>query len=186
MVKRALGFLIITMACGVFLINKFYIPATAPAEPAAVHVDTTTTEKVAPKEPKIVYGMIVQDDHKIIEDRIKRNERLGDILEQYNVPAKLIHQLSSLSRKVFDPRKIAADKKYTLIVKEDSVMQATALVYEPNAIDYIIFRFDDSLSVDVRQREVLTVEKTVSGVIHTNLSETIEELGITHELTNKF
>jgi murein DD-endopeptidase MepM/ murein hydrolase activator NlpD len=186
MVKRWLGLLIITMACGVFLINKYYVPTISTQE-AVVATPDTPTVALVPKEPKVVYGMIVNDDHKIIEDRIKRNERLGDILEQYHVPAKLIHQLSNLSRKIFDPRKIAADKKYTLIVKEDSIMQAKALVYEPNAIDYVIFRFEqDSLSVDIRQREVLTVEKSITGIIRSNLSETIEELGISHELTNKF
>jgi murein DD-endopeptidase MepM/ murein hydrolase activator NlpD len=40
--------------------------------------------------------------------------------------------------------------------------------------------------VDVCQREVVTVEKNISGVIHSTLSQTIEELGISHELTNKF
>jgi len=185
MVKRWLGFLIITMACGVFLINKYYVPTLPVAETAVVAADTATVV-LPPKEPKVVYGMIVNDEHKVIEDKIKRNERLGDILEQYNVPAKLIHQLSNISRKIFDPRKVAADKKYTIIVREDSIMQAKALVYEPNAIDYIIFKFDDTLSVDVRQREILTVEKNISGIIRSNLSETIEELGISHELTNKF
>jgi murein DD-endopeptidase MepM/ murein hydrolase activator NlpD len=64
--------------------------------------------------------------------------------------------------------------------------RAQALVYEPNAIDYIIFRFGDSLTVDVMKREVVTVEKSISGIIRSNLSETIEELGISHDLTNRF
>jgi murein DD-endopeptidase MepM/ murein hydrolase activator NlpD len=176
-------FLLITMAGGVALVNKFHLPATVEAPVA--EIDSTTTPVVV-KEPKIVYGMVVHDDHSVIEDKIKRNQVLGDILEQYNVPAKLINQISTLSRKVFDPRKIAADKKYTVICREDSIKIAKALVYEPNAIDYIVFKFGDSLSVDVCQREVVTVEKSISGIIQSNLSETIEELGISHELTNKF
>jgi murein DD-endopeptidase MepM/ murein hydrolase activator NlpD len=184
MVKRWLGFLLLlTMACGIVLINKYYIPTLPPMETVAVD---TPTIRLEIKEPKVVYGMVVAEDHLVIEDKIKRNERLGDILEQYNVPAKVIHQLSNLSRKIFDPRKIAANKKYTIICAEDSVKKAMAMVYEPNAIDYIIFKFGDSLSVDVRQREILTVEKSISGVINSNLSTTIEELGISHELTNKF
>jgi murein DD-endopeptidase MepM/ murein hydrolase activator NlpD len=186
MVKRWLGILFLLFtACSIVLINKYYIP-TLPADEEQVMVADTLTEKPEIKEPKIVYGMVIEENHLVIEDKIKRNERLGDILEQYNVPAKVIHQLSSLSRKIFDPRKIAANKKYTVICEEDSVKKAMALVYEPNAIDYIIFKFDDSLSVDVRQREIITVEKSISGVINSNLSTTIEELGISHELTNKF
>jgi murein DD-endopeptidase MepM/ murein hydrolase activator NlpD len=184
MIKRFLGFfLVLTMAGGVALINSYYIPTLTPE---VVQNDSIPTLILTPKEPKVVYGMVVSDDHQVIEDKIKRNQRLGDILEQYNVPAKLIHQVSILSRKIFDARKIAADKKYTLIYGEDSVKRAKALVYEPNAIDYIIFKFDDSLSVNVCKREVKTVEKSISGIIRANLSETIEELGISHELTNRF
>jgi murein DD-endopeptidase MepM/ murein hydrolase activator NlpD len=184
MTKRWLGILLLlTMACGVVLINRYYIP-TLPS-PKAVVVDTPTV-KLELKEPKVVYGMVLAENNLVIEDKIKRNQRLGDILEQYNVPAKFIHQLSLLSRKIFDPRKIAADKKYTVICEADSITTATALVYEPNSIDYIIFKFGDSLSVDVRQREILTVEKSVAGVINSNLSTTIEDLGISNELTNKF
>jgi len=185
MVKRWMGFLfLLTMACSIVLINKYYIP-TLPSENEAVVLDTPTVT-LEIKQPKVVYGMTLKDNHNVIEDKIKRNQRLGDILEQYNVPAKLINQLSLISKKIFDPRKIAAGKDYTVIYEDDSVKTAKALVYEPNEIDYVVFKFDDSLSVDLHQREVITVEKTISGTIESTLSATIEDLGITPELTNKF
>lgn len=188
MVRRRLGILLLlSMGIGVTLINRYYIPTLPAEDEMAIEIaDSSSVVIEEKKEPKIIYGITVNDDQTIIEDKVKRNERLGDILQDYNVPAKLINQLALLSKKIFDPRKIAADKKYTVIVKEDSVKQATALVYEPNAIDYVIFTFDDTLSVNVYQREVLTVEKNISGTIESTLSETIEKLGITHELTNKF
>lgn len=185
MIKRFLGFFFLLATAGGFaLINVFYLPALE--NPAAEVKSDTFRLQLPAKPPRVVYGMVVNDEHQVIEDKIKRNQRLGDILEQYNVPAKLIHQVSSLSRKIFDPRKISANKKYTLICRQDSVTRAKALVYEPNAIDYIIFRFGDSLTVDLMKREVITVEKSISGVIESNLSETIEKLGISHDLTNRF
>jgi murein DD-endopeptidase MepM/ murein hydrolase activator NlpD len=129
---------------------------------------------------------MVVDDYVVIEDKIKRNQFLGVIIVSHHVPARLNHQICQISRKVFDVRKIAADKKYTLICHSDSLKTAKAFVYEPNPIEYVVFKFEDSLWVDVCKRDVITVEKTISGVIHSNLSETIEELGISHELTNKF
>jgi murein DD-endopeptidase MepM/ murein hydrolase activator NlpD len=183
MVKRWFGFvLIVLMAGSVALINKYYLP-TLPQK--NLQSSDSSTVVLELKAPKVVYGMVV-DDYVVIEDKVKRNQVLGDILEGYNVPAKLIAQMSQLSRKIFDPRKIAANKKYTLICNQDSAKTAKAFVYEPNRIDYIVFKFGDSLSVDVCQREVVTVEKSVSGIIRSNLSSTIEELGISHELTNKF
>lgn len=136
-------------------------------------------------KPKLLYGMPV-DNKVVIEDRIKKDELLGDILQHYNVPAKLVHQIANLPRYVFDARKVAPNKKYTVICEQDSLIRAKALVYEINAIDYVILKFDDTLTVDVCQRDVAIVEKAVAGEIQSSLSETIEQLHITHELTNKF
>jgi murein DD-endopeptidase MepM/ murein hydrolase activator NlpD len=184
MTKRWLGFLcIITMAGAVALMNNYYLPSLE--KKVVVESDSVDLE-VVPKEPRVLYGMTLNDNHLVIEDKIKRNERLGDILEQYNVPASVIHQISTLSRKIFDPRKIAANKKYTLICDQDSLMRARAMVYEPNAIEYVVFKFGDSLSVDIMKRDVITVEKTVTGVISSTLSASIEEMGVSNDLTNRF
>ncbi|HEX7014699.1 MAG TPA: peptidoglycan DD-metalloendopeptidase family protein [Cyclobacteriaceae bacterium] len=145
----------------------------------SLHID------IAIKEPTVLYGMFV-DDLVVVEDKIKRNQFLGDILSSYNVPAGLIHQLSTVSKNVFDVRKIAPDKKYTVLCSPDSLKTARAFVYEPNPLEYVVIRFDDSLSVDLRRREVTRVEKSVAGVVNSTLSETIESLGISHELTNMF
>ena len=184
--KKIFGLIVtVALAGGVLLFNKYYKPASATSE-ALTLPDSTENIPVELKEPKMLYGMVLQDHHVVIEDKIKRNQFLGDILHAYNVPAKIIHQVSQLSRKVFDPREIRANKKYTLICHQDSLTQATAFVYEPNAIDYIVLRFTDSLLVDVGQREVTTIEKSVSGVINSNLSSTMEELGMPADLTNRF
>jgi murein DD-endopeptidase MepM/ murein hydrolase activator NlpD len=137
------------------------------------------------KDSKILYGMNV-DEYVVIEDKVKKNQFLADILTSYNVPVKLVNQVSSIPRNLFDVRKIATNKKYTVICKPDSLRTAKAFIYEPNPIDYIVFTFEDSLWVDVCQREVVIEEKSIAGVIQSSLSQTINEMGISHELTNKF
>jgi len=137
------------------------------------------------KKPRLLYGMNV-DEHIVIEDKVKRNQFLSDILTSYNVPVKLINQVSAMPRNIFDVRKIAQNKKYTVICSSDSLKTAKALIYEPNSIDYIVFSFNDSLWVDVCQREVVVEEKSIAGIIQSSLSQTIEAMGISHELTNKF
>jgi hypothetical protein len=179
--KTRLSLLMMVLRAGTLLVVKNFIIIPEPSI-AEVSVDTTQFEVV---EPSILYGMVV-DNYTVIEDKIKRNDRLGDILGAYNVSPQVIHQVSQLSRNIFDVRKIVPNRKYTLICDQDSLQTARAFVYEPNLIDYIVFRLGDSLSVDVFHREVAVVEKSVAGVIESNLSETIEELGISHELTNRF
>jgi murein DD-endopeptidase MepM/ murein hydrolase activator NlpD len=183
MQKRWLGFFgIALLTVGVVLINKYYLTSFVQTQTSG---DSFQNHVVEVKEPNLLYGMVV-DNYTVIEDKIKRNERLGDILEAYNVPANIIHQVSQLSRQIFDVRKIVPNKKYTLICNQDSLKTAKVLVYEPNQIDYIVFRFEDTLWVDVCKRDVVILEKSMAGEIRSNLSETIEELGISHELTNKF
>ncbi|MBL0741946.1 M23 family metallopeptidase [Chryseolinea lacunae] len=182
MQKRWLGFILVAvLTVAVVLTNRYYLPTLMQTE-----ASLDTAKVVVAKAPSVLYGMVV-DNYTVIEDKIKRNERLGDILTAYNVPASIIHQISQLSRNVFDVRKIAPNKKYTLLCNQtDSLKTAKVLVYEPNSIDYIVFRFEDTLWVDVCKRDVVILEKSIAGEIRSNLSETIEELGISHELTNKF
>lgn len=183
MQKNWLGFFgIAFLTIGVVLINKYYLPSIVPVQTS---LDSLQNYVVDVKEPNLLYGIVV-DNYTVIEDKIKRNERLGDILEAYHVPANIIHQVSQLSRTIFDVRKIVPNKKYTLICNQDSLKTAKVLVYEPNPIDYIVFRFEDTLWVDVCKRDVVILEKSIAGEIRSNLSETIEELGISHELTNRF
>ncbi len=181
--KRWIGFSgVILLTISVVFVNRYYLPSLVQSE---VAIDSLQLYTVNIKSPNVLYGMVV-DNYTVVEDKIKRNEVLGDILEAYNVPANIIHQVSQLSRNVFDVRKIAPNKKYTLICAQDSLKTAKALVYEPNPIDYIVFNFEDTLRVDVCQRDVVILEKNIVGEIESNLSETIENLGISHELTNKF
>ncbi|HEY5690708.1 MAG TPA: peptidoglycan DD-metalloendopeptidase family protein [Cyclobacteriaceae bacterium] len=153
--------------------------------------DFEETESAAPKEefeiiePTLMYGMIVDSLH-VTEDAVKRNQRFTDLLADYYVSPAIYQQLHFVPRQLFDFRKIAINKKYTLLSHRDSSKTARALIYEPNAIDYVIFHLEDTLLIEICHRDVVTVEKSISGVIQSSLSETIENLGITHELTNRF
>jgi murein DD-endopeptidase MepM/ murein hydrolase activator NlpD len=182
MQKRLVGilsvFVILLGAVGFNMFNPF--AEVLPSTHSYSYTDVSVN-----RNPNLLYGISV-DDHVVIEEKVKKNQFLADILISYNVPIKLINQVSALPRNIFDVRKIAPDKKYTVFCNTDSLKQAKILVYEPNPIDYIIFNFEDSLRVDVCQREVTVVEKSIAGVILSSLSNTIYEMGISHELTNKF
>jgi murein DD-endopeptidase MepM/ murein hydrolase activator NlpD len=132
-----------------------------------------------------LFGMVVNDLN-VSQDVVKRNQRFPDLFNGYSISNELLAKLNSLPRKVFDFRRIAAGRRYTLISDNDSLKTVQALVYEPNAIDYVIFHLKDSLFVEECERTVQTVERNIAGEIQSTLSETIEQLGISHELTNKF
>lgn len=143
-----------------------------------------TPVRLTSLQPATYYGVEISDA-RIVENKVKRNERLTDILENYRVPEKFVRQVSQIPRSMFDVRKIIAGKKYTIITGADSLSAPRAFIYEPNDIDYVLFKFKDTLQVDVCQRHVDIVKKEISGVIESSLFETIDQMGMSYELTNK-
>lgn len=180
MVKKIFVGTLILIATGFALYFGYHVTA-----PNKLEAYVPLEIEIEIPEPTMLFNMIVDNDI-IIEDKINRNEFLGDILMRHNVAPGIIHQIALLSRNVFDVRKISTNKKYTLICNDDSLRTAKAFVYEPNQIDYVVFSFQDSLRVETHKRDVTIVESSISGMINSNLSQTIEQLGISHELTNKF
>lgn len=178
-----LGVIILIFGAAFLLINNYTSLFSLNGD-FAVEVDSTHVE-IEIKKPQLLYGMIVNDLH-IVEDEVKKNQLLIDLFQGTYVPEKILRELNLTSRTSFDFHKISAGKKYTLLVKNDSIRTLRAFIYEPNPIDYIIFHLEDSLLIEPCQREVKVQHKNTTGIIRSSLSETIEELGISHELTNKF
>ena len=135
------------------------------------------------EEPTLLYGYEV-DSLVIIEDRIKRNQNLSEILVKYNVSHQKIHELAVNSKPVFDVRKMVSNRKYTMLCYPDSLQTAKAMIYEPSPTEYIVFDLEDSVTVKKVEKEIVTLEKELAGVIERSLAVTIAELGETPQLTN--
>jgi murein DD-endopeptidase MepM/ murein hydrolase activator NlpD len=167
----------IVLLLGVSLIYYFSFRTTAN--------EVAIVEKIILPTPEIKYGFVVNDLN-VEEKSVHKNQLFMDLLKDNFVDPKILQQLHTLSKKVFDFRKIASSKKYAILSSKDSLKTAIALVYEPNPIEYIIFHLKDTFLIEPCQREVSTKEKTITGTIETSLYETIEAMSISPELTNKF
>ena len=144
-----------------YYLNRYNPTDTAPESVTAI-VEDTLDEPAPPRQ--VLYGMVI-DSLLVIEDKIKRNQNLAEILSPYNVSHQVIHKLAKISHGVFDVRKIRTNQKYTLICRADSLKTAEAMVYEPNPIEYVVFNLRDSVFVEKRVREVKTVERELAGEI---------------------
>ena len=58
------------IAIGIIAFNKFFL---VPMEYQEAALDSAQNINLLPKEPQVLYGMVV-DDFTVIEDKIKRNE----------------------------------------------------------------------------------------------------------------
>jgi murein DD-endopeptidase MepM/ murein hydrolase activator NlpD len=150
---------------------------------------TETLDTVQIQEPTLLYGFPV-DSFTVIESTIKRNQFLGEILSEYQVSDQQIHDLSIKSKKVYDVRKLEARKKYTLLCSRDSLPRAEYFIYEPNPIDFVIYKLKDSVEVSYNQRKIDTVNTSVAGIIETSLWVTMTDAGadpmLIHSLSEVF
>ena len=138
-------------------------------------------------EPEIIYKYgFVFNDYNVIQDTIKKNENFSEILGKYNVSYPKILNIVNKIKDTFDARRIRSGIPYTILAKKDSTAQAQVLIYKHSLVRYTVIDFKDSTIVAYNAKiPIKTVEKTASGIITNNLSETMNELGLNSYLTSK-
>jgi len=126
-------------------------------------------------KPVFEFGYNV-DDFTIIKDTIQRNETLGAILDRHHIDYKKIYSIVNQIKDSFDVKRLKVGKPYTLFLKKDSTAQAQIFVYQPNAIDYTIIDFKDSITTTQnKKRPTSTRILSASGVITSSLFQTLDE-----------
>ena len=127
-------------------------------------------------EANIEYGLVT-DSFVVIKNQVKRNQNLSSILLPYGVPYATIDQLSKASKEVFDVRKLAAGKPYTIYCTKDSAGLAACFVYEPNATEYVVFNIRDSVQVYKGEKEIEKKTRYVKGVVNSSLYVDLKKQG---------
>ena len=124
----------------------------------------------------------------MVRDTIRNGESFGEILDRHHIDYPTIYKIASAAKDTFDIRKLRAGKPYTILAKPDSTEQAQVFIYQPNKVEYLIVDFRDSIQTRFGRKEVRIVEKTVSGIIESSLSEAIESQNldyiIAHEMSD--
>lgn len=130
------------------------------------------------------FGLVV-NNHYFESFRVERGEQFFDFFKNYPVPKTALARLNTIPKSQFDFRKLKLGDPYSLIINNDSVCSVRALVLEPSPLEYVIFHFSDTLVVEKCTRQVQTRSAFISGRIESNLSEAIQQAGVSHALTNK-
>jgi len=125
------------------------------------------------------------DSFNVTESIIQRNEFLASILELYNVDNNTIARLQEKSKYVYDVRKMKAGTQYTVFSSKDTLHKVCYFVYQPNAIDYVLYDLRDSVSVLSGKRQVTARLETASGIINGSLYETFQKSGTDPALAMK-
>jgi len=160
----------------------FALPSTPEGAPSEINPEVVV-EPVVEAAPEIRFGIDVTD-FEVKEGKIKRNQTFADILSPYNVSRQDIFAVDRQSKSVFSVRNFVPGKKYTLIYENDSIQKAAYFVYEPNALEYVIYQLKGEIDIRLEEREVEIRELTMADVIDVSLDHSIRREGGSAALVN--
>ena len=140
--------------------------------------------KPIPK-PVYKYGYKVAD-YKVILDTIKRGESFGAILDRHHVNYPKISKIAGSIKDVFDVRRVKAGKPYMVLASKDSLEEAKVFIYKIDKIRATVVDFKDTIiKAYTYFQPIKTVEKMVVGKIYSNLSNAMDSLHLSPNLTWK-
>lgn len=146
----------------------------------AENPETVKKEEV---KPEIRFGYKM-DDFKVIQDTIKSGESFGIILDRHHVMYPKINKIAATVKDTFDVRRVRAGKPYTILASKDSTEKAQVFIYKHDKINATILDFKDSTIIATRYKKpIKVIEKEVNGIINSNLSVTMDSLGLRPNLT---
>jgi len=131
---------------------------------------------VAKLAQKIEYG-IVTDSFRIDREEIKSGENLGEIFTHLGVEQRIVGNLDSYIKGVFDIRKLRSGNTYTAMMSTSKESKLIYFIYTINDTSYVVFDFRDSLHVHTGAKEVVRNLKSVSGEITSSLWATMQKAG---------
>ena len=146
-------------------------PTTEKSMTALHGSDTLKSEFSAPDS---LFGFPV-DSFDFYQSEINRNEFLADILLAHDVEYQTIDRIAKESKETFDVRYLRHGKKYTVVKSKDSLATPLYFIYEPNAIDFVVYELKDSLRIYKDAREVEIRTREAAGIIRSSLFEALQD-----------
>ena len=135
------------------------------------------------KEDLLLYGINI-NELDVVEGVVGKNQTLSTILAPFNVSYQIIDEIARKSKDIFDVRKIAFNKKFTVLTGRDS-SEAQFFIYEPNPSEYVVFKLDE-VSIYKEEKPVEYRDVEIGGEISSSLYVNMTQLGITPDLIDQF
>ena len=135
-------------------------------------------------EPDIYEFGFKLNDFIVKRDTIRSGDSFGVILERNKIGYPKIFSIAEKARDTFDIRRLQIGKPYTLLCSKDSLETPKCFIYQPNLEEFVVISFQDSIHAYTSRKPIKYVEKTVSGVVTSSISEILDGKGISPLLTN--
>jgi murein DD-endopeptidase MepM/ murein hydrolase activator NlpD len=137
---------------------------------------------VAPTIPQL-HGVPLNNS-RVIDGRVRWNQTLSVILDDYGVSHEALYALDHASRKVYDVRKLKAGSTYKII--EDTISgTASHFIFEPDPTEVVVYQLADSVTAYSIKKPVDLIEKNIAAVINSSVYESVLEAGGSPLLVSK-
>lgn len=139
------------------------------------------------EKPKEVFEFGFKlSDYIVKRDTVKKGESFGQILERNKIGYPKIFHIAEKTKEAYNiARFFQQGKPYTILCSKDSLELPESFIYQPTKEEYVVINFKDSIHAFTSKKPVKYVEKTVTGIITSSISETLDEKGVSAVLTNK-
>lgn len=141
-------------------------------KPDPVAVEPEDTEPLPPD----AYG-IPMAGFALEQGAVKRGDTFGALLTSRGVDQSRIHGLVELALPHFDVRRMRAGHPYAFIFDEDNTLSPAYFVYEADPVRYVVFHLRDSLSVEVGERPVKVLDRSLACSVTGALYNDLERAG---------
>ncbi|MEX0274264.1 MAG: peptidoglycan DD-metalloendopeptidase family protein [Flavobacteriaceae bacterium] len=151
--------------------------------------DTDYAKNHLPEKELVKKGPILQygfdfDEFNVVYDTVKRGDVFGELMLRNKVDYNKVLRVSETYRDTFDVRKIVVGKPYVILKTKDTSAMAQVFIYENDPVNYTVVDFRDSTTAYTQKKSVKHVQREVSGVIESSLSETMLDQGIDYNVTH--
>ncbi|MCH4551913.1 peptidoglycan DD-metalloendopeptidase family protein [Aestuariibaculum lutulentum] len=144
-------------------------------------------KEIAIVEPKehIEFGFNF-NDYVVKRDTVKSGESFGQILERNKIGYPQIFHIAETAKETYDiARYLQKGRPYTLLCSKDSLEIPEKFIYQPSVEEYIVVSFKDSIHAYKSKKPIKYVEKVYTGVINSNISQTLDDDGLSLVLAYK-
>lgn len=168
--------------CLIFFVIILGLNSCREGNPQTIEEDFANVEPII--EEVYEFGFNLNDFY-VKRDTVRAGDSFGEIMQRHKIGYPRIFQIAEKARDSFDIRKLQIGRPYTLLCSKDSLQEPKCFIYQPNREEYIVLNFQDSIHAYTSRKPIKYVEKEISGIISSNISETLAQQGISFILAYK-
>ncbi|MTI87569.1 MAG: hypothetical protein FH748_06325 [Balneolaceae bacterium] len=125
-----------------------------------------------------------REAYEIRQGVVQRNESLYLILRDMDVSPQQIHQINKEAKGIFRENRLKPGQRFIAYADKEDHSIYRFILHE-NALNYVIFDWENDIVVSRGQKEVETELMEAGGIISSSLYETLAENGNTTILANR-